>query len=135
MKRIELYEEATNLIINVNGPGNTVFETKDVENQRQSFSKIVGMLEEQIRKINIDSRENLKDNVILFNKIDYVQQQLELGKQNTLKLFEQFAQGNKDAAGALMSQMDSNYHRALIGMSEIKTQLRLLQRNDLYVKK
>lgn len=131
MSRIDLFEETTNLIIEANGPGNAVFETREIEKETDRFNNIVQSLDKKLNQIDLEISKNKILQIPLSKKFSYVRDELKLGFGKTKLIFKKIEANDLNTAGQYMSQMDEKFHNALVTMSKLKNELRRLQRINL----
>jgi PAS domain S-box-containing protein len=131
LNRIHSYEEATRLIIEANGPGNHVFETKAVEVEQARFKEKIKHLNQTLSELSRDLSVNLKNNLSIKSGLESVKEDVKLGTENTYILFTNIRLNNVDEASNIMSKMDRSFHAAMTGMSSLKVMLRTLQRLEL----
>lgn len=131
MNRIDLFDETTNLIIQANGPGNTVFESRNVIEEKNRFDNIVQELNSKLKVIDRELSSNHNLNILQEHEYQYLKKELKEGYKKTYLIFGAIESNNLESAGQFMSQMDENFHHALVSMSKIKGQLRILQKLDL----
>ncbi|WP_417317226.1 response regulator [Emcibacter sp.] len=105
--------ELTELGVEVNAPGNEIFETQDVTGERQKYQEVydrlilaINKLEESSRKINHGGPMNP-----ILEQFAGARAQLGVLNSEVEAVFREFETGNLDVASRHMSKMDRAYAR------------------------
>ncbi|MBD2439982.1 sensor histidine kinase [Nostoc sp. FACHB-110] len=113
-KRLQSYSDINQLLIAINSPGNDVFESHNITNERIKLKNSQDAFQNLIKII----RNELKTNVsptqakLLLTELDILEVETHKMVAESELIFLYFSQNKPDIAGKHMARMDQSYHQA-----------------------
>lgn len=129
-ERLEDLAQLIRLAGAVNAPGNDLFQSRDLDQERRRFEAAKAAFEEKMREVEADlSRENVTSDVQTpFAAIDSVMADM-VG--STERLFAAFVQGDQSLAGEQMAAMDRHHGVMNAQLTDLVDRIRHIQRSHL----
>lgn len=131
--RIANFQELGQIATQANGPGNDVFETKDVDTEEARFETLVVAFEERLQRTRGEVTAHLppEQAARLSSELDAAARAFESMVQEARRIFSAFRNQQVDQAGAHMASMDRALGSTSEALGRLATEARAQQSSSL----
>lgn len=131
MQRSIKYDQLTDLAIAANGPGNDIFESRDVEHESSKLKSITDEIDSLKAFLLNDAKSNLRKYPEVKDRLEEFSNNVSRATELSYMIFGKIEDNKVDEASSYMSQMDSKFHAALLDISKLRSKVREIQKEHL----
>jgi len=131
MERSINYDQLTNLAIEANGPGNDVFDSRDVNKESKNLATLNTEIDRLTTKLKYDAQKSLNAYPEIQKRIDNFSTYLSQTNALTYQIFALIQKKQLSEASEIMANMDSKFHAALLEISKLRNKVRSIQKEQL----
>ncbi|MER2564791.1 MAG: ATP-binding protein [Myxococcaceae bacterium] len=127
-ERLSLYARLGQLVTEANAPGNDVFVDKDVAGQRARLETITREVEQTFSRAEVDlSTLATSEQATLSPRLADARREFRGMQLEANAIFDSYGQGDVDAAGTHMGQMDQAFARTSAALDGLRTEVQHIQ--------
>lgn len=133
MQRSNKYDQLTDLAINANGPGNDVFDSRNVPLESGRLKEMNGKIKALSSFLVNDANTNLTLYPEIKTRLENFSNYLVKANNYTQQIFKLIGEKNIRDASEIMSKMDGQFHMALLEISKLRNKVRAIQKEQLLI--